>query len=313
MAADFSTPISSALQRTRRILFDGFDPAKYLVLGFAAFLATLPDSCSSTYRWTGDWDDWNYRGWWVGPRIRVDDWDGVFALLAAWSGCLAVGVAILVVLLWLRSHGQLVWFECVLYDRAAIVEPWSRLSRLSNSLFLWTLLYFAISIALGLAAAVPLGISLSGLDNGSGFVAVSALTGAAVSGGFLAILSVLVSFVWLLTSHFVVPIMYRHGLSAFQAWGKLAGLLRRAPVDFVLYGLLMLLFHVLVGIVLVLLVLLTCCVLALPLALPYVYTLMVLPVLTFYRALSIEFLAQYGPEFAVEPAWTEAPEAPSAG
>jgi hypothetical protein len=56
---------------------------------------------------------------------------------------------------------------------------------------------------------------------------------------------------------------------------------------------------------------LTCCIGFLILAIPYVGSVVLLPVSYLFRALSVEFLEQFGPEYVLFPATTSpAPPAP---
>jgi len=48
-------------------------------------------------------------------------------------------------------------------------------------------------------------------------------------------------------------------------------------------------------------VLMTCCIAGCFMAIPYLGTVLLLPVLIFYRAYSLHFLAQFGPEYDVFP------------
>src|SRR5262249_18422489 len=104
-----------------------------------------------------------------------------------------------------------------------------------------------------------------------------------------------------LTSSFVVPIMYRHDLSATAAWSRLLGLMGENVPSFGLFLLFVFGLLVLVGLGIVAVGLLTCCVGFLLLILPYVGSVLLLPVTLTLRALSLEFLAQFGPEWSVFP------------
>jgi len=94
---------------------------------------------------------------------------------------------------------------------------------------------------------------------------------------------------------FVVPIMYRHNLSAMAAWRAFLPWLSAQPASFFLYGIFVLLLFVGAGIAICAVGLVTCCIAFLLLAIPYVGTVVLLPLLVAYRYLSLEFLAQFDP------------------
>ena len=65
-----------------------------------------------------------------------------------WISLIAVGIlvviAIFVVLTWVRSRGHFVFIDCIVRNRAAIVEPWNEYRVEGNS-------YFVFSLLIGLA------------------------------------------------------------------------------------------------------------------------------------------------------------------
>ena len=54
----------------------------------------------------------------------------------------------------------------------------------------------------------------------------------------------------------------------------------------------------------------TCCILPLLLSVPYVHSVLLLPLTGFYRLYSLEFLQQYGPDFTVLGVEEESPVGP---
>ncbi|MBP7053446.1 MAG: hypothetical protein KBE65_20750, partial [Phycisphaerae bacterium] len=102
-----------------------------------------------------------------------------------------------------------------------------------------------------------------------------------------------------LTKDFVVPIMYLHAVRPTAAWRVLLDLVSVNKARFFLY----LLVQAVIGMTIVTLVLMaaccTCCLAACLFALPYVRTVVLLPVHVFTRSYSLYYLAQYGPELNV--------------
>jgi Na+/melibiose symporter-like transporter len=95
--------------------------------------------------------------------------------------------------------------------------------------------------------------------------------------------------------------MYKHQVRVLQAWRMFIPILASHLVYFLVYGLFLLLLAIGVGIAIVFAGCLTCCVGFLLLALPYIGSVILLPIGFIYRDFSLEFLAQWGPEYSVFP------------
>ena len=109
----------------------------------------------------------------------------------------------------------------------------------------------------------------------------------------------LLAFVGLMLDDFVVPLMYRHGMRANEAWRRFLPLFREHLGQFVLYALFVLVLAVAVGAAVVAVGFATCCIGFLLMLLPYVGQVVLLPLHVAYRGLGPEFLAQFGPEFQI--------------
>jgi len=69
----------------------------------------------------------------------------------------------------------------------------------------------------------------------------------------------------------------------------------------VLYFLFQILLAMGIGAILLVVILLTCCIAGCLMLIPYIGTVLILPILTFQRAYSAFYLAQFGPDFDVFP------------
>ena len=311
-------PLTPAWERTKRILFRPFDFGRWLVLGFAAWLAGLGSSGGGFQLRLpmGGWGDWGGSASWregldgAGQVVR-DAWQGV-----ALAGCLValalvvVVVAVIVVVgLWASSRGRFVFLDNVLSGRAAIVEPWKRLRSQGNSLFLFRLLF-------GLVLLVVIGLMVGGT-----FLALGGIAGLArreTVGAVAAIPLVLVlvaavalclaasALVGYVLEGFVVPLMHRHGLGVMDGWRRFLGHFRARPWPFLLSGLLLLGLRLGVAMVVMAAGFMTCCLGFLVLMIPYLGTVLLLPVPVFIRSYTVELLAQAEPELLPRPAPNEA-------
>lgn len=287
--------VNPALARTRKILFRPFDPMKWLVIGFGCWLAQLASGGSSGARWglgsspetpPGepasfpdwlDWFDWGALG--VGLLVSL-------AVLA---------LVLIVALLWLSSRGKFVFLDNVAFDRAAIVVPWKRHAAASDSLFLWRLAFLGVVL---LAVLLCVGAFLLGgaawwVGDHAGLSVLGLVIGG-LTFGLLVLASLAVA---LLLDSFVVPVMAAEGLSCQAAWRRFLALFRPHVGTLVLYGLIVLVFYLALAAAIIMLGFATCCLGFVLLAIPYVGTVVLLPVHVFFRCYSLEILA------AVEPRW----------
>lgn len=289
----FFEPLNRAWERMKHILFQPFDLAKWLVLGFSAWLAGLADGAGGG-GWKYVMDEEDFPG-----RYHLDTGAGGFkeageALI--WLPVIFVVImaiaAILLLVLWLSSRAKFIYLDNVIHNRAQIVEPWHRLRDLGNSLFLWRL---GFVVACGLIVLVLLLLFFAPAATLSFSDALAGLSYAAMVFGVLIMicLGFVAAFVALLLEGFVIPIMYKFDLKATEAWRYFLPWIKSRPLSFFLYGLFVLVLGFLVVMLFGLMCVLTCCIVALP----YVGTVILLPIWVTYRLFSVEFLAQFDPGF----------------
>ncbi len=311
---EYLRPLERAWARARLILFTPFDLGTWLGIGFAAWLANLAGGGGTTFSYRGDHGlpaGTDSLGAAVRQVTRILPWP-----LLAGIGLFAVALAVL--LLWLSSRGKFVFLHDVVHDRAEIAVPWREYRREGDSLFLFRL---ALVAGLLLVAGGILGIAL--VTEGLGRTGTALPPVLLASAVLVAGIVVVFALVALLTENFAVPIMYRFRIGALDAWRVLLRWIWAYPWAFVAYVLFVIGLTLAVMITVVVLGLLTCCVGLLLLAIPYLGTVLTLPIWVTYRALGPEFLAQLhpgfdvfaaaagtGPEGAPPPALGPAPEGP---
>ena len=297
MAVSYIDPVERAWSRTQRILFRKFDIETWVTVGFAAFLAGL----------AGEWAGLRLSpGWGYGfPPHLVDlltppfHGSGDFLRGIRWFGAplaliwLGVGVG----LLWLGSRGKFVLLDDLVHERPAIVEPWNRYGKLGDSLFFWRLGFCVVALtafALFVSPIFWLGHELtSAIGRPLGTLASFGATALSILLGLTA------AFVALLLESFVVPLMYHRGIRSTEAWRLFLPLLRAHLPEFLVYGLLILFAGVGVVLCLIAVSILSCCILPLLLSLPYVRSVVLLPLTALLRLYSLEFLQQFGPDYTI--------------
>jgi len=291
-------PVSQALDRVKRVLFQPFDPGKWFVIGFCAWLAHLAEGSGFNFHGPGGGGD----GWHSGDfRHEFDHAKEYILNNLYWIVPVAIAFAVFCLALWwlltwLSSRGRFMFVHCVALDKAEVVVPWRKFAREGNSLF-----WFRIVLGLaGLVLMVPLlaatGVVTFGLLARGGLLVPSIL---GLIGLVLVVAAMGIVFFLIakLTTDFVVPIMYRQRHGCWTSWGILLGLLKANVSVFILWLLFQIVLGLAIGVLVFTVVLVTCCCAGCLFALPYLGTVFLLPVLMFKRCYSLYFLAQFGPGY----------------
>jgi hypothetical protein len=301
MNISYSGALSRAWGRMKKALFCPFDINKWFVVGFTAFLAGLADkhggSSSPDSKWKGKPDlndiaEFPARAW---------DWlldhPGWFVLIVFG---LVFLITLIVVFTWLSSRGKFMFLDNVVHDRAQVTKPWRQFKKHGDSLFVWRLIYGFICLALFILYLFFCYLMVLNIYEGSYPHGVFVLT---IIGMVLAglIFFIITGYISLFLNDFVVPIMYKYNLTTIQAWNRFLPIFGKYLFYFLLYGLFVFLLVVLVVIFVIVAGFLTCCIGFLLLIIPYVGSVIMLPVSYTFRALGPEFLGQFGPEFFIFP------------
>jgi hypothetical protein len=308
MTIRFMEPLSLAWNRMKVALFKPFDIHKWFVFGFNAFLAALMEGNNSggsgRIGKEGNFDEFIHF-----PRV-AGDWlqdnpGWAIAILFA----VVVVIAVIAALAWVSSRGVFMFMDNVVRDRVEIARPWREYQKEGDSLFVWRLLFGLVTFAVfGALFAVffikGAEIYDSGLGAGSYLLLIAGL-------GLAALAIVLVwGYIALFLKDFVAALMYKHRVSCVQAWRLFMDVFRKAPLHFIGYGLLVFFLMILFVIAVVIAGVGTCCIGFILLVIPYINVVVTLPAWYTYRAFSLEFLAQFGPEYSVFPK-PESPVAPA--
>lgn len=292
-------PFEEGFADMKRILFQPFIFEKWLIIGFACFLSGHFGGGGGFNFPMGDFSSKNTA------QNFSPDWE-------QWKPWLVIGIAVFIVVVfgliilfsWLRAQGNFIFTDCIARNRGAIVEPWREYRREGNSYFLFCLLVmvgaFAV-VGLVVGILIPLGMFAQGMDN-------QTMT------PLLIIFLVVLFLAWIgfgflfgVTTYFMVPLMYVRRLRAFDAFRQVAGLLLENPGPFILFclfGLCLLIATVIIGGIAACA---TCCIAALP----YIGTVIMLPVFVCLRAFGLRFIRQFGADYDVWGAVIEPPPAQS--
>ena len=225
--------------------------------------------------------------------------------------CAGIGLVILIIVVlslivtWLKSRFSFILLDNLIYDRTDITGPWKKFRTCGNSAFLWRLAIFLISAAVFIVLLIIVFFNMlpwvkSMLAAKSLFKPDSMIiTWMIVDGSLILISGLLLSLISFFFDQFVVPVMYWSNLKAIEAWKKVLALVKVNIYVFIRYILLYIVFSLIAGGAVFIAGLATCCIGFFLLMIPFVGTVLLLPVLVFFRLFGLELLAQFGPEYNI--------------
>jgi hypothetical protein len=279
-------PFGEAFEFMKKILFQPFDLKKWLVIGFAAWLANLGGG-------GGGGGNFNFPDNRREDAQKLNETIGQIPQPVLITGiCVLICVVLMLIVLfaWLRARGRFIFVDCIVRNRAAIVEPWKEFRAEGNSFFLFSLLIvLALFVAIVIAGLVLIVPFIPWHDQAQPGVAFW------IGLSLFVFVAVCLAFVWALASQLMVPIMYRQRCRARLAFAQAVGLVTFHPGPILLYVLFLLLLAVAVVVISCAVTCATCCIAAIP----YVGTVILLPIPVTLGAFSLLFLRQFGPDYDV--------------
>ena len=302
MNIDIIEPVSQAIQTVRRILFSPFNLVKWCGMGFTALLGVdliSSTSCSGPPGGGGpgnslENDPEN------GSRIAdlIAKAEAHWVLIALVGGAiLAIWISVMLLILWINSRGRFMFIDNVVRDAGEIREPWRRLRPLGNSLFRFMLALF-VTGCVCLLALILVSVLVAIPDIQRNSFGINAVGAIALGSLGLILLLLAWGVIATMTEDFVAPIMYATNTGALQAWQEYLTLLKPNKGGFALYVLFRWVLGLGIGMLELLMCAVTCCVVLLP----FVGTVLRLPLLVFMRAYPLHILEQFGDRYRLLPA-----------
>ena len=298
-------PISPAIERVKTVLFRPFDLGRWFVIGWCAFLAHLGQGGGGGGGGGGRGRGGRHEVGDVPAAIRhaVDQAREFVNYNLDWLIPLGIFLFVLFVVLtlfivWVSSRGRFAFLYCVAQNKAEFWNPWRRFRDHGNSLFVFRIVLGIIgfiTIVGILAAGVMLFIAYRAT---LGFNVFSIMGIVLWSLLFLSA-TIVFGLIGKFTEDFVVPIMYSRTASCVEAWRVLLDVMGFNKARFVLYVLFQLAIGLVIGALMVGAACVTCCCACCLFAIPYIGTVVLLPIHVFTRSYSLYYLAQYGAEFEV--------------
>jgi hypothetical protein len=299
MPVSVTRPVGLAIERAKRICFQPFNAGKWFTLGFCVFLASLGEGGGggSGYRFGGGPGG---RGPGGGPGIQGPiDWvrDNLVAFSAIAAILLIVVFALAVLLLWLGCRGKFMFLDGVVRNHGAVVEPWHALRAPANSLLRFYIILMLV--ALGFILVVGgLCLALAWPDLRSDRFGEGALAAIVIGGVLCLPFFIALAVVKMIVVDFVMPAMYLRGESVRAAWITVRREVLAGNASTIFHYVLMKIVLTLgIAVIAVVIILVTCCIAALP----YIGTVIMLPLFVFSRCYSLHFLEQFGPQWRIFP------------
>lgn len=283
--------VGAAWDRMKLILFQPFNIEKWFVMGFAAWIAGLSSGGGGGGGGSGAHGGPN------GNHLNGDRfaefWHTYGALI------LTIGTIVFMIILvislvmaWLHARGRFIFLDNLIYNRAAIVEPWKKYRKQGNSLFLWNVAIGFIGLLFILPIIAVMVLSILPMVREDAPLA-SGLAGLIFAALLIFIYSIVMGYLQMLVHDFVVPIMLKYDLRIREAWSRFGPVLRPAFGHFVIYGLVIFVVNLVISTAIMAAVFASCCLLLLILIIPYISTVVLLPAHVFRRWIGIEFLRQF--------------------
>ena len=304
-------PVSPALERVKRALFQPFDLGKWIAIGFCAWLAFLGEGGGFHFNVPGGGGGHGggrdvRHGFKHAKEFVLNNLGWIVPLVAA---LVVICIGLWLLFLWLNSRGKFMFLHCVALDKAEVSYPWHQFAHQGNSLCLFRLGLALIGGVLTLPLMALIIVTIVRMVP-RGEPDVGDILGAVGLGLVLIGLAIVFTIIHKFTTDFAVPIMFLRRNRCLQAWRELWVLISYHAGIFVLYLLFSIVLAMGIGLIVAAVMIMTCCCCCLML-LPYVGTVILLPVLMFKRCYSLYFLAQFGPEYNVfPPATLPIPAAP---
>lgn len=296
-------PVDSAFDRVKLVLFQPFDIGKWFTIGFCAWLAFFGEGRGGG----GGGGNWGNRSHGGSPA----DFGEVISqhlpiIIIVGSVILILSLAFAILVTWLSSRGCFMFLHCVAENVAQVKLPWRKYRTHANSLFMFRLALMFIGMFCFLLL----------IGGGGVFAFILHRQGPIGPVIMVAVITILMfiplaicfAIIGKFTKDFVVPIMYLHGLSCMESWSYFMQLLSANKARFALYILFQIAIAMAIGSIIIVAGLATCCCAFVIMAIPYIGTVLLLPVFVFKRAYSLYYIRQYGPAYDVFDRLTPQPE-----
>jgi len=314
---NFTRAFDSAWERMLVILFRPFDPSKWFIIGFNAFLALLAEggvavNNSFPLQNQNQTNTYTYQSlpaFLHGFKQMLSMASSIF--VSPWLALIVVVGFILLliwlVLNWVGCRGEFIFLDNIVRNRAAIALPWQRYARQGNIWFLFHLgliLFSIVFFASASGAFLVLNWTWINAERGPAGNEVALLI------VFLLILSclwIVYAAVTFLIRSLVLPLYFKQTMGLGAALLAVARLTMTKPGSILLYLLISFVLAFASGLMAILIFCVACCLICWIACIPFLGSMLlsfvlcqlILPVLIFCRCFQLDCLAQFGAEYDV--------------
>jgi hypothetical protein len=293
-------PIGPAIERVKTLLFKPFDLGKWFTIGFCAWLSYLGNgvvfNCNIPSKSHGR-QARMAEGINAAKEYLLNNLCWVIPLTAI-VVVLIIGIGLLVA--WLNSRGNFMFLHCVAGNKSEVKVPWHKFIKHGNSLFLFRVVLGIIGLAI---VAVPvLGFVLFIITMVTKIVPYIVSIPAIILCGLIIFVFLIVLFlVKKFTFDFVATIMFLRTASCIAGWREFLTILSVNKARLALYILFQIVISIVIGTIIFLGFCIGCCFCcaSVLLLIPYIGTVILLPLFVFKRTYSLYYLRQFGPRFDV--------------
>jgi len=300
MAGSPVDALSPAIERSQQLLFRSFKADRWFALGFTVFLAQCGegDTGSSVTAQvpnllmtmgSGPGAPTDFHKMLQDALQSARDNLGLYALIAV--GVMLLALALWLCIAWFSSRAKLMLVESVVHERVDVSAQWSHFAVLGMSLFKCRVVLSVCAWTLGLGSiAAAVAVAYPDLDAGR-YLGTRAVIGYAIFAASSVFLGIPFALATAILDDFVVPLMAVRSLRVLDAWGVCrAEVLSGNVGSVVLFYLLRILLAAGIAIAMEVLKYMTCCISTVP----YLGTVLLLPIFVFNRGYSLYFMEQLG-------------------
>lgn len=328
MKIEFIEPFSRAWNRMLEILFKPFDLALWFALGFSAWMANLFEGYSSplSYNFSfpkGAHADKFFRDFLhlkeksfesinffckatseIAKASDSSGREGLFFIITFvvifFVVLIFFTLAFMIAAAWLKNVFEFIFIDNLLSSQFTLSGSWKRYRALGTSAFIWQIFFYLIlsliSLVIWGAAAAICFPWLKACWEARSFLPPD--LSISISGGFFLLLSfALTLLAWcvnIVFRQFVIALMYKNEVGAIEGWSVFFNLTRNRRVEIVKFFFAWAGLKIVAWMAVSIIALLTCCILWIVFMFPYLWAVLTLPILVFFRLYSLEFISQFG-------------------
>ena len=302
-------PITPAIDRVKVMLFKPFDLRKWFVIGFCAWLAYLGSGGGPGGGGGGGGPRYNVPHKPHEQKVQIEEGINtakeyvsvnLYWIVPAVVIVVVVIIGFALLIAWLNSRGRFMFLHCIATNKAEVKVPWRKFKKHGNSLFLFRIVLGIISLFIVGIPVIGIVVLIIMMVTGT-LPSVISIPGIVFAGLVIFTLSITMFLVKKFTLDFVVPIMFLRTVSCVAGWREFMTILSTNKLRFALYLLFQIVIVFVVGTIKTIGFCIGCCLCCASclLLIPYIGTVILLPLLAFERGYSLYYLQQFGPEFDV--------------